>query len=48
MALGELRGIFAVYGRALADTYAITVHGPLAALLHAADRADELTEEAGT
>jgi hypothetical protein len=46
LALGELRGIFAIYVRALADTYGITVHGPLAVLLHAADREAEGSSDA--
>lgn len=40
-ALGELRGVFLVYVRMLADRYGITVHGPLAPVLIDADLADE-------
>lgn len=45
VALGELRGIFAVYVRGLADAYGLTVHGPLAVLLRAADRLGEAADE---
>lgn len=47
IALGELRGVFAIYVRILADHYGITVHGPLAETLRAADLADEQTPEVG-
>jgi hypothetical protein len=43
-ALSELRTIFALYCRALADRYEVTVHGPLAQVLHALDRADVAAE----
>ena len=41
MALGELRGVFVVYARLLADAYDITIHGPLAPVLSHADLEDE-------
>ena len=40
MLLGELRGVFDLYVRALADHYRITVSGPLAERLIASDRAE--------
>jgi hypothetical protein len=41
MALGELRGVFVVYVRVLADRYNITIHGPLAPVLRDADLDEE-------
>lgn len=43
-ALSELRTIFALYCRALADRYEVTVHGPLAEVLRALDQADDAAE----
>jgi hypothetical protein len=45
MALGELRGVFLVYVRLLADEYGITVHGPLAPILRGADGDHEAADE---
>ena len=47
-ALNELRTIFALYCRALADHYEVTVHGPLAEVLNALDHADEVGNGSAT
>lgn len=46
MALGELRGVFAVYVSGLADHYRIKVHGPLARVLGAVEPAEDSDLEA--
>jgi hypothetical protein len=46
VALGELRAVFAIYVRALAERYDIDVHGPLGGLLYAVGAPEELSEAA--
>lgn len=48
IALGELRGIFALYVRALAEQYQMEIHGPLARLLLAADLGEDTLDAAAT